>query len=459
MPLQLGVQSVGTEVPGTTQPEDTLAFGTFLSRAMPSEQNEQLDTGDESNADQQENLAALLPFIVGSQILIPNDFAVNDLPETTAVPVTSPKHAALNNNLSPINQGAIPWPTDAEPVLATIETSKYDSARSANRAVAGSKDLIFDQRQTNNCQPLSNSNFILPGKYPQKVMDTKHVTRSAFAQPGGFYPAAEPNGTEQMNLNSEVQLVASGNIVTGRHQDLMDKKLSSNLPLSSYAEEDGLTASVNNLRLTATDFESIPSVMNDISDAPDSTLELQADTVNGEFVREVTFFPSMTDRPTEEPVAVDSGRPAIESNVEKNNNVINQIVQHARLITRPHNTTMVIKLVPEHLGELTLQVVFSEGEGINAVFHTNNAETRSLLEASLPQLKQELLNQGLRVDYVAVYAGMNGFASHGQRQQQEQFTAKTSLRRIAALKQEDNLETSYDLTRQIRSGGGVDYRI
>jgi flagellar hook-length control protein FliK len=88
-------------------------------------------------------------------------------------------------------------------------------------------------------------------------------------------------------------------------------------------------------------------------------------------------------------------------------NVVRQIVDQARLIRSDANTEMVIRLNPEHLGELTLRVAVTAGGAVNATFHTENAQVRGLLESSMIQLKQELQQQGLKVNNVDVQSGLS----------------------------------------------------
>ena len=80
-------------------------------------------------------------------------------------------------------------------------------------------------------------------------------------------------------------------------------------------------------------------------------------------------------------------------NVQEDFGVPRQIVEQARLLRRGQDTQMVIKLHPDHLGELTLKVSVSAGGAINASFHSDNAQVRAIIENTLVQLKQELNNQ------------------------------------------------------------------
>lgn len=145
-----------------------------------------------------------------------------------------------------------------------------------------------------------------------------------------------------------------------------------------------------------------------------------------------------------------------------------QIVDQARLIRSSQDTEMVIHLKPEHLGNLTLRVSVSPDGSVNASFHSNNAEVRTIIENSLVQLRQDMNQQGLKVDHIGVYAGLadgglpqdqgqQGFAQQFQDQQQHHpqeslLSFADEAEAIAALENKQTVsgETAMD---------GVDYRI
>lgn len=114
-------------------------------------------------------------------------------------------------------------------------------------------------------------------------------------------------------------------------------------------------------------------------------------------------------------------------------NVMQQVVEQARLIRTDANTEMVIRLNPEHLGELTLRVAVTAGGAVNATFHTENAQVRGLLESSMIQLKQELQQQGLKVNNVDVQSGLSeDFFAQSQAGQQGFQQPQQSARNQAA---------------------------
>ena len=145
-----------------------------------------------------------------------------------------------------------------------------------------------------------------------------------------------------------------------------------------------------------------------------------------------------------------------------------QIVDQARLLRLPEQTEMVIRLKPEHLGELTLKVSVAANGAVNASFHTDNAAVRTIIETSMIQLKQELQAQGLKVDNVGVYAGlsdsslMNGQqdanAFYAQQGRQGSSHGKDVQQALASFEEEQAAADVSSRTGVIASDG-VDYRI
>ncbi len=87
-------------------------------------------------------------------------------------------------------------------------------------------------------------------------------------------------------------------------------------------------------------------------------------------------------------------------------NVPQQIVEQAELLQRGTDSQMIIKLNPEHLGQLSLKVSVNGNGGVTATFHTDNAQVRAILETTMTQLKQQLDEQGIKVDNVEVHTGL-----------------------------------------------------
>ena len=146
-----------------------------------------------------------------------------------------------------------------------------------------------------------------------------------------------------------------------------------------------------------------------------------------------------------------------------------QIVEQARLMRTLTDTQMVIRLRPEHLGELTLRVAVGADGAVQASFHSDNAHVRNVIENSLVQLRQELNNQGLKVDRVGVYTGLaDGQMPQGQGQeawqQSNRHRGETQYyRRGDADDYLDEVEGVAPITAEENNGNtatdGVDYRV
>jgi len=77
-------------------------------------------------------------------------------------------------------------------------------------------------------------------------------------------------------------------------------------------------------------------------------------------------------------------------------------------------TEFQLKLEPEHLGRITVKLFLSNGE-LNVHFYTGNHTVKGVLESSLPQLRDSLIQQDLRLNeaFVFVGSGNRGSTGHG----------------------------------------------
>ena len=162
-------------------------------------------------------------------------------------------------------------------------------------------------------------------------------------------------------------------------------------------------------------------------------------------------------------------QPAAPTMPQKDYEVARQIVEQARLLRLPEQTEMVIRLKPEHLGELTLKVSVAASGAVNAAFHTDNAAVRAIIETSMIQLKHELQAQGLKVDNVGVYAGlsdsslMNGQqdanAYYAQQGGQGSSQGRDAQQALASFEEEQQALAAAEGGQGVLAQDGVDYRI
>lgn len=281
--------------------------------------------------------------------------------------------------------------------------------------------------------------------------------------------AGNSNGDELTVLAAKANPVAAQTIRTAtsepnpvkKNQDT--KKSSANEP-AALLQDDGL----QNMAAAVTAKEAATPGKDEHQDKPadakqaELPVDLLADDSPADFGkvdsvvnRQATVVDHIQPVSLAKPVEAASGQR--DSGVSQDpHNIAGQIVEQARMINRVNNSEMVVKLKPEHLGELTLKVTVENG-AVSASFHSNNQEVRTVIEASLTQLRQELSNQGLKVDNVGVYAGLNQFFSNDQQQQ----TAQQQQIKFKNRRQEESFIDAIEAAAVLptTSDAGVDYRI
>ncbi|NMB44864.1 MAG: hypothetical protein GX998_00460 [Firmicutes bacterium] len=91
--------------------------------------------------------------------------------------------------------------------------------------------------------------------------------------------------------------------------------------------------------------------------------------------------------------------------------VVEQIVDRVQLEMKGDYGEIRLQLKPDHLGDLQVKIATNNGI-VSAAFMAESHTVKSLIEAGLPQLKQQLMQQGLNVQDVSVQVG--GGSSHGR---------------------------------------------
>lgn len=124
------------------------------------------------------------------------------------------------------------------------------------------------------------------------------------------------------------------------------------------------------------------------------------------------------------------------------------------------SSQVIITLKPEHLGEVTVKINV-DGDKVTAAFHAASSEVRGILESSLPQLKQEMSQQGWQFDSDGVFGGMQEFLA--QQQQQQQQTQQQQMRSMINHARPDEYDDAMAFSSsgklQVMSATAVDYRV
>ena len=128
---------------------------------------------------------------------------------------------------------------------------------------------------------------------------------------------------------------------------------------------------------------------------------------------------------------------------------------------RLKSSQVIITLRPEHLGEVTVKINV-DGDRVTAAFHAASSEVRAILESSMPQLRQEMSQNGWKFDSDGVYAGMQQFLADQQQQRQSEQgqTVIPMTRRLNREEYEDSMAAITPAGRlQVMSAAAVDYRV
>lgn len=93
--------------------------------------------------------------------------------------------------------------------------------------------------------------------------------------------------------------------------------------------------------------------------------------------------------------------------------ITSQILDSIRINIKPDQTSMELQLNPENLGKINLVVVSKEGV-LTAKFVTGSETTKEAIESQLQTFKENLNNQGLKVENVEVTVSYSAFDQREQ---------------------------------------------
>jgi flagellar hook-length control protein FliK len=86
------------------------------------------------------------------------------------------------------------------------------------------------------------------------------------------------------------------------------------------------------------------------------------------------------------------------------NDIINQVIQKAKVSLNGAKSEMILELKPESLGKLQLKVVSERGV-IVAKIVAENEQVKAILESNMQTLKEELQKQGMQIEGFSVSVG------------------------------------------------------
>ena len=125
--------------------------------------------------------------------------------------------------------------------------------------------------------------------------------------------------------------------------------------------------------------------------------------------------------------------------------IVRQVVEQVSVQTKQGMTTMELQLYPAHLGRVVVQLVSKDGN-VTAQITAETEAAKNALEGQLTLLKENLVNQGVKIESVEVTIASHAFEQNmqGEGQSQEQSGSKNRGRRAAQILGEDLVADAVD---------------
>lgn len=149
--------------------------------------------------------------------------------------------------------------------------------------------------------------------------------------------------------------------------------------------------------------------------------------------------------------------------IETMREIVSQVVEQIKVTVKPTMSSMELQLNPEHLGRINLSVAAKDGV-LTATFTAQNEIAKEALESQVQVLRDNLSEQGLKVEAIEVTVSSFefNFSQNSQMDQKQNQKDNASPRRINL---DDFDEGSSDVTEEEilaakvmeQNGGSVDY--
>lgn len=114
----------------------------------------------------------------------------------------------------------------------------------------------------------------------------------------------------------------------------------------------------------------------------------------------------------------------------KANDIVRQVIEQAQVQVKQNVTSMEMQLYPEHLGKVLIQVSTHDGH-VTAQITAESEAAKTAMETQLTLLKDNLNNQGLKIENIEVTIASHAFEQNmqGERGNDEQTTQSRKSRR------------------------------
>lgn len=165
--------------------------------------------------------------------------------------------------------------------------------------------------------------------------------------------------------------------------------------------------------------------------AGQNTTEYSQDSAGGENQSFASMMAKNADV-AKEVVVINNGEQVIYKEIDQSE-VINQIVTKAVVKLTDTNTTMQLQLNPGHLGKIGVQMTTEQGV-VKGQFIAESQVVKEMIESNIVQLKEQLEEQGVKVDKIEVTVGnSNQFFDGNKERHQQNSKNKANRNRINRL--------------------------
>ena len=141
--------------------------------------------------------------------------------------------------------------------------------------------------------------------------------------------------------------------------------------------------------------------------------------------------------------------------------VVSQIIEQVKTQVKPGISSIEMQLYPEHLGKVSIQVVSKDGI-VSAEISAQTEAAKKAIEGQLTILKDNLNNQGIKVEAVEVTIAGHGFEENLERDNRNQDEASKGSKHVRkSLLDELNGIDSLDETEEVKMetiGNTVSYK-
>ena len=349
--------------------------------------------------------AAMLMAMAGPAVL---------LPSVQAEPV-QPENQAVQEAMAGLVERVQEIPTSLEALLPQDEGAKQQADQNLQLmnllqgAAPADPRMVAGEQETGKTGKAEMAGMAAVPE--MNITEAKEPVIAVQAQPAEIKPlrSEEKDDDTRSNILEGIPFTVEDRTIPKTVQAQMSGDILQQQPQGGRKQTPMLTADGKQLQEAEQLPEEADFVRTRTSDAP------QADNVQnaGANIQPASFSLEAADKAEPQtqpqPAAADYDIPK-------------QIIDQAKLIRSAEDTQMIIKLKPEHLGELTLRISVTAGGAVNATFHSDNAQVRGIIEGSMVQLRQELQEQGLKVDNIDVRTGLaDSFLMDSQAQQQQMY--------------------------------------